>query len=151
MCSVCVATIEDHRADSQEAEALVPDNDPRPWLNHPLASTLKKKIESWIHQESLGNDGLIALNDVRVVASQVMHEALTDDSQSRHNEVVEVSLAVEYFRKESTASLYTCTAVGSFGFGIFCLLGFALPVPLLAWLDRVNTTAPRRRSDKERG
>jgi hypothetical protein len=26
------------------------------------------------------------------------------------------------------------------GFGLFCLLGFTLPVPLLAWLDR-----PRRR------
>jgi hypothetical protein len=26
----------------------------------------------------------------------------------------------------------------SFGFGLFCLLGFTLPVPLLAWLDRVD-------------
>jgi len=32
--------------------------------------------------------------------------------------------------------------MSSFGFGLFCLLGFALPVPLLAWLDR-----PRRRKD----
>jgi len=32
--------------------------------------------------------------------------------------------------------------VSSFGFGLFCLLGFVLPVPLLAWLDR-----PRRRKD----
>ena len=30
--------------------------------------------------------------------------------------------------------------MSSFGFGLFCLLGFTLPVPLLAWLDR-----PRRR------
>jgi hypothetical protein len=29
----------------------------------------------------------------------------------------------------------------STGFGLFCLLGFALPVPLLAWLDRVKTTS----------
>jgi hypothetical protein len=28
------------------------------------------------------------------------------------------------------------------GFGLFCLIGFLLPVPLLAWLDR-----PRRRKD----
>jgi len=32
--------------------------------------------------------------------------------------------------------------MSSFGFGLFCLLGFALPVPLLAWLDRA-----RRRKD----
>jgi hypothetical protein len=30
--------------------------------------------------------------------------------------------------------------MSAFGFGLFCLLGFTLPVPLLAWLDR-----PRRR------
>jgi hypothetical protein len=28
------------------------------------------------------------------------------------------------------------------GFGLFCLIGFLLPVPFLAWLDR-----PRRRKD----
>jgi hypothetical protein len=28
------------------------------------------------------------------------------------------------------------------GFGLFCFIGFLLPVPLLAWLDR-----PRRRRD----
>jgi len=32
--------------------------------------------------------------------------------------------------------------MSSFGFGLFCLLGFTLPVPLLAWLDRA-----RRRKD----
>ncbi len=32
--------------------------------------------------------------------------------------------------------------MSSFGFGLFCLLGFVLPVPLLAWLDRA-----RRRKD----
>jgi hypothetical protein len=32
--------------------------------------------------------------------------------------------------------------MSSFGFGLFCLLGFTLPVPLLAWLDR-----ERRRKD----
>jgi hypothetical protein len=29
--------------------------------------------------------------------------------------------------------------MSSFGFGLFCLLGFAMPVPILAWLDRVST------------
>ena len=28
------------------------------------------------------------------------------------------------------------------GFGLFCLLGFVIPVPLIAWLDR-----PRRSKD----
>jgi len=28
--------------------------------------------------------------------------------------------------------------MSSFGFGLFCLLGFTLPVPLLAWLDRAR-------------
>jgi hypothetical protein len=27
-------------------------------------------------------------------------------------------------------------AVNATGFGLFCLLGFLLPVPLIAWLDR---------------
>jgi hypothetical protein len=26
--------------------------------------------------------------------------------------------------------------MSAIGFGLFCLLGFLLPVPLLAWLDR---------------
>jgi hypothetical protein len=26
----------------------------------------------------------------------------------------------------------------SFQFGLFCLLSFAVPVPLLAWLDRLS-------------
>jgi hypothetical protein len=26
--------------------------------------------------------------------------------------------------------------MSAFGFGLFCLFGFTLPVPLLAWLDR---------------
>jgi hypothetical protein len=30
------------------------------------------------------------------------------------------------------------------GFGLFCLLGFLIPVPLLAWLDR-----PRRDARKQ--
>ena len=40
--------------------------------------------------------------------------------------------------------------MSSFGFGLFCLLGFTLPVPVLAWLDRVRSArrdepAARRR------
>jgi hypothetical protein len=29
-------------------------------------------------------------------------------------------------------------SMSSVGFGLFCLLGFTLAVPLLAWLDRVR-------------
>jgi hypothetical protein len=28
--------------------------------------------------------------------------------------------------------------MGSFEFGLFCLLSFAVPVPILSWLDRVS-------------
>jgi hypothetical protein len=38
--------------------------------------------------------------------------------------------------------------MSSVGFGLFCLLGFALPVPLLAWLDRAKST-PRAASKQE--
>ena len=27
----------------------------------------------------------------------------------------------------------------SFGFGLLCLISFTLPVPILAWLDRVRS------------
>jgi hypothetical protein len=32
------------------------------------------------------------------------------------------------------------------GFGLFCLLGFLIPVPLLAWLDRPRRNAPQQGS-----
>lgn len=28
--------------------------------------------------------------------------------------------------------------MSSFGFAVFCLLSFAVPVPILAWLDRAR-------------
>jgi hypothetical protein len=28
--------------------------------------------------------------------------------------------------------------MSSFGFALFCLLGFTVPVPILAWLDRAR-------------
>ena len=31
----------------------------------------------------------------------------------------------------------------TFGFGLFCLLGFTVPVPILAWLDRAPKSTPR--------
>jgi hypothetical protein len=33
--------------------------------------------------------------------------------------------------------------MSSFEFGLFCLLGFAVPVPILAWLDRVASGKKR--------
>jgi hypothetical protein len=41
--------------------------------------------------------------------------------------------------------------MSSFGFGLFCLLGFTLPVPVLAWLDRVGSTTMRGDSTTRRG
>jgi hypothetical protein len=29
--------------------------------------------------------------------------------------------------------------MSSWEFGLFCLVGFTLPVPILAWLDRVSS------------
>jgi hypothetical protein len=29
--------------------------------------------------------------------------------------------------------------MSSFGFGLLCLISFTLPVPILAWLDRVRS------------
>ena len=33
--------------------------------------------------------------------------------------------------------------MSAFEFGVLCLLGFAVPVPILAWLDRVSTGKKR--------
>jgi len=33
--------------------------------------------------------------------------------------------------------------MSSWEFGLFCLVGFTLPVPFLAWLDRVSSRGRR--------
>ena len=67
---VCAAILEDDRA---EPEMPLVDS-PHALLTHPLASSLMEAIERWIREEALGKDGLIALRDVRAIASQMVTE-----------------------------------------------------------------------------
>ena|SRR5579863_7545323 len=67
--TVCAMILEDDRAES----APPPPVDSRnPLLTHRLASSLMDAIEIWIREESLGNDVLIALLNVRAIASQMV-------------------------------------------------------------------------------
>lgn len=78
ICDECIATcaaiIEDDRAASQEAEDVPSENIPHPLLNHSLAPALMEAIERWMHEESLGKDGAIALHNVRLLASQMVQQ-----------------------------------------------------------------------------
>jgi len=84
ICDGCVATcafiIED---DKVEAE-IPPTNDVRdgfpshPLLAHPLASDLMEAIERWIREQSLGNDGLRAMAEVRRIASSMLSDPRKD-------------------------------------------------------------------------
>lgn len=70
--AVCVAIIEDDQAESEPTDEAPPTTEPHPLLNHPLASNLMEAMEIWMREESLGNDGAIALGEVRDIASQMM-------------------------------------------------------------------------------
>src|SRR5579863_7523602 len=63
---VCAAILADDRAESRQVGS------PHPLLTHPLASRLMEAIEIWIREESLGNDVLPALLNVREIASQMV-------------------------------------------------------------------------------
>ena len=70
--AVCVLTIEDDVADSQQSQPKSSEDTVHPLQIHPLASKLMGAIETWIRLEPQGKDALIALNEVRSVASQVV-------------------------------------------------------------------------------
>jgi ClpX C4-type zinc finger len=78
--AICVAIIEDDKLDAQQAEAHQKGEEVtqplplHPLLDHPLASGLIDAIEEWIREESLGNDGLVALCHLREVASRMLAE-----------------------------------------------------------------------------
>jgi ATP-dependent protease Clp ATPase subunit len=75
--SVCAVILEDDRAESKMP--LV--EPPHALLTHPLASSLMEAIERWIRDESLGKDGIIALREVRAIASKMV----TDTDVVRHS------------------------------------------------------------------
>ena len=66
---VCAAILADDRAESTH---LPPVDSLNPLLTHPLASRLMEAIEIWIREESLGNDIVIALLNVRTIARQML-------------------------------------------------------------------------------
>jgi hypothetical protein len=66
--SVCASILEDDRAE------MPPPDSPHHLLTHPLASSLMEAIEIWIREESLGNDGLLALRDMREIARRMLTE-----------------------------------------------------------------------------
>jgi ATP-dependent protease Clp ATPase subunit len=66
--TVCASILEDDRSESE----MPPLDWPHALLTHPLASSLMEAIERWVREESLGKDGLIAVRDVRAIASQMV-------------------------------------------------------------------------------
>ena len=72
ICDECIGVCSSILADDR-AEVPPPDS-PHHLVTHPLVSNLIEAIEIWIREESLGNDGLLALRDVRAIASQMLTE-----------------------------------------------------------------------------
>ena len=73
ICDECIGVCSSILADDRAQIPTV--GSPHPFLTHPLASSLMEAIENWIRQESLGNDVLPALLNVREIASRMVTEA----------------------------------------------------------------------------
>lgn len=57
------------------ASIILDDSDLSPIdVNHPLAARLLAAVVSWIKRESLGEDGVEELAQVRLIASQMIRE-----------------------------------------------------------------------------
>lgn len=72
--AVCGSIIEDDRLAAAGVEPDLPDSQPHALLSHPRASELMGAVEAWIREESLGNDGVVALVQVRSMAERMMTE-----------------------------------------------------------------------------
>jgi ATP-dependent protease Clp ATPase subunit len=75
--AVCASIIEDDKVDIQGSEDQGSEDQaeappPHPLLSHPLASNLMEAVEDWIHEESLGKNGLIALAEMRSIAKRII-------------------------------------------------------------------------------
>ena len=74
--AVCAAIIEDDKIESEvhhAEENRREDAPPHPLLAHPLASDLMGAIQSWVREESLGNDGLPAMSEMRKIATAMFY------------------------------------------------------------------------------
>lgn len=75
ICDQCITVCADIIGDDRTEARTTPAQDTyggrslHPLLAHPLASDLIEAIERWIRELSIGNDGLIAMADVRSVAT----------------------------------------------------------------------------------
>jgi ATP-dependent protease Clp ATPase subunit len=67
--AICAAIIDDDRAETEQSEDIAEAGSHHPLLAHPLPSELMDAIESWIREESLGNEGASALAAVRTIAT----------------------------------------------------------------------------------
>jgi ClpX C4-type zinc finger len=75
--AICSTIIEDDniKAENPQAEEVLYDGEAlHPLLEHPLASNLMEAIASWIREQSLGNDGLLAVAEVRRIASRMLSD-----------------------------------------------------------------------------
>jgi ATP-dependent protease Clp ATPase subunit len=81
ICDECVATcaavIQDDKIDSEvpQVENLREGKPSHPLLGHPLASDLMQAVERWIREQSLGNDALVAMAEVRRIAAEMLSES----------------------------------------------------------------------------
>jgi hypothetical protein len=75
--TICAAIIEDDKAQAEihQADDVRESGPHHPLLAHPLASDLMDAIEYWVREESLGNDGLPAMAEVRTIASRMLSES----------------------------------------------------------------------------
>ena len=79
ICDQCIAVsagiIEDDRLASQDSSSRGIEFVYRhPFLEHPLVSQLLEAVESWVHEESMGNQELIALSRMRTLAKQIAQD-----------------------------------------------------------------------------
>jgi len=73
--AVCAGIIDDDRVASQDSSSSDFEFVWRhPFLEHPLVSQLLEAVESWVHEESIGDQELVALSRMRTLAKQMAQD-----------------------------------------------------------------------------
>jgi ATP-dependent protease Clp ATPase subunit len=73
--AICAAIIEDDKGEPKTHLQDMHEGSPsHPLFAHPLAYDLIEAIDHWMREQSLGNDGLVALAKVSRIASQILRE-----------------------------------------------------------------------------